>query len=185
MSQITKTLTSGGPIPPTIPTEFDTQNGNAVPAANILIINGESSSENNNNGIISKGGVVGTGTSNEVDVVLTNRITGSLTTTDATPTAIATFSLGAIASVYTFDIEISSFNMTDVNGDGYSIFGTARTDGASAILCGTPDKIVNEEVADSSDANMIVSGNNVVIQAVGIAGKTHHWRVVATYVQVN
>lgn len=184
MSQIFKPLTSSGPIPPTIPTQFNTQNGNAVPAANILIVNGFDSTENNDNGIITKGGVVGTGTANEVDVVITNRITGSVTTTDATPTTIASFSLGVTAAVFTFDIQIASFNATDVNGDGYSIFGSARTDGAIASLCGTPDKVVNEEVADTADANMVVSGNNVIIQATGIAGKTHRWKVVANYVQV-
>jgi hypothetical protein len=37
---------------------------------------------------------------------------------------------------------------------------------------------------DSADANMVVNGNNVIIQATGIAGKTHRWQTVATYVQV-
>ncbi len=92
--------------------------------------------------------------------------------------------MGATPAVFTFDIIIASFNETAVNGDGYSIFGTARTDGATAVLCGDVDKIVNEEVLDTADAELIVSGNNIVIQATGIIGVTHHWRTVATYVQV-
>jgi hypothetical protein len=71
-----------------------------------------------------------------------------------------------------------------VNGDGYFISGSSRTDGTTAYLCGTPDKIVNEEFGDTADANMIVSGNNVIIQVTGIAGKTHHWRTLATYIEV-
>ncbi|HZY25506.1 MAG TPA: hypothetical protein VFE71_06740 [Bacteroidales bacterium] len=40
MSQITKTLTSGGPIPPVIPTQFTTDAGIAVPAANNINVFG-------------------------------------------------------------------------------------------------------------------------------------------------
>jgi len=164
-----------------VPTSFVTDiNSPAVPAANILIVPGGSVSTNNNNGLQTDGSSGG----NTLTIELTNRVTGSLTTTNATPTAIATFSLGATPAVFTFDVQIASFNTTDINGDGYFISGSARTDGATATLCGTPDKIVNEEVVDTADANMVVSGNNVVIQATGIAGKTHHWRTVATYVQV-
>lgn len=189
MSQIYKISSSSGPVPPTVPTEFVTQDGNAVPAANILIVDAFDTSENNNNGIETKGGAAagdppGSGASNEVSIYLTNRITGAVTTTNATPTTLASFSLGATPAVFTFDIQIACFNATAVNGDGYFISGSARTNGTTAVLCGSPDKIVNEEVADTADANMIVSGNNVVIQAVGIAAVTHRWRVVATYVQV-
>lgn len=41
MSQITKILTSSGPIPPNIPTSFLLDDGNsAVPAANVIIVHG-------------------------------------------------------------------------------------------------------------------------------------------------
>lgn len=180
MSQIYKSL-AAGPVPPTVPTSFVTDiNSPAVPAANILNEIGGSVTTNNNNGIQTDG----SSGSNTLTIQLTNRITGSLTTTDATPTAIATFSLGATPGVFTFDIQIACFNTTAINGDGYFISGSARTDGVTATLCGTPDKIINEEVVDTADANMVVSGNNVVIQATGIAANTHHWRTVATYVQV-
>jgi len=41
LSQITKTLTSGGPIPPNIPTSFLLDDGNsAVPTANVIQVHG-------------------------------------------------------------------------------------------------------------------------------------------------
>ncbi len=180
MSQIYKAVTAGS-LPPTVPTSFVTDiNSPAIPAANILNEIGGAVSTNNNNGIQTDG----SSGSNTLTVQLTNRISGSVTTTNATPTTIASFSLGASTAVFTFDIQIVCFNATDVNGDGYFISGSARTDGITATLCGTPDKIVNEEVADTADANMTVSGNNVLIVATGIVGKTHRWRVLATYIEV-
>lgn len=186
MSQIYKPLTSSGPIPPIIPTSFVTDNGTAVPSANILLINGKTSNENNNNGVISKGGVVGTGTSNEVDVVLTNRVSGSVTTADATVTAVTTFSLGATPGVYNFDIQIAGYDLTDVAGCGYFISGSVRTTGAAAVLVGTPDKITNEEASTiGCDANLTVSGNNAVVTVTGIAGKSIDWRSLSQYIFVS
>ncbi len=180
MSQFYIGVTAGA-LPPAVPTSFVTDiNSPAIPIANVLDVFGGSVTTNNNNGIQTDG----SSGSNVLTVQLTNRIVGTVTTTNATPTTLASFSLGAVPAVFTFDIQIASFNVTDVNGDGYFISGSARTDGATATLCGTPDKIVNEEVVDTADANMIVSGNTIVVQVVGIAGKVHHWRVIATYVQV-
>lgn len=180
MSQVYKSLISG-PVPPTVATSYVTDiNSPAIPAANILNVPGGSVSTNNNNGIQTDG----SSGSNTLTVQLTNRISGTLTTNNATPSTIVSFSLGTTPAVFTFDIQIACFNVTDVNGDGYFISGSARTDGITATLCGTPDKIVNEEIADTADANMVVSGNSVIIQATGIALKTHRWRALATYIEV-
>lgn len=180
MSQIIKTSSSGS-LPPSVPTSFITDvRSPAIPIANILNDIGGSTSVNNVNGIQTDGG----NGSNTLTTQLTNRITGSVTTNNSTPVTISTFSLGTTPAVFVFDIQISSFNVTDINGDGYFISGSARTDGTTAVLCGTPDKIINEEVVDTADANMIVSGNNVIIQATGITAKTHRWQSLSTYVQV-
>lgn len=181
MSQIIKTLTSGGPIPPVIPTSFVTQNGTAVPAANILIVNGFDSTENNDNGIIAKGGVVGTGTANEVDLVITNRITGTVTTVGAVTSAIITFPLTVIGT-YAIECRVAGFNTTASLGAGYSVFGTVRFDGVNANLVGTPDKITNEEGAMSAaNVTMTISGANVLVNAVGYAAQTINWSAVGLY----
>jgi hypothetical protein len=188
MSQIIKNLASG-PVPPAVATSYttDVRNntttpvGTAIPAANVLNVLGRDTNQDNTNGIRTD---ADPNNSAFLYVELTNRIHGSLTTSNATPTTIVAFSLGTTPAVFTFDIQIACFNTDDINGDGYFISGSARTNGATATLCGTPDKIVNEEVADTADANMVVIGNTVAIQATGITGKTHHWKTVATYVEV-
>ena len=178
MSQIYKS--AAGSTPP-IPTSFVTQDGTAVPAANILLVNGFDSSQNNVNGIITKGGVVGTGTSNEVDIVITNRLTGSATTVGAVTSPIITFT-PTVVGVYTIECRIAAYNTTSSLGAGYSLFGSARFDGANSTLCGTVDRIVNEEGAMSSaNATFTVSGADIIISGVGYAAQSINWNAVALY----
>lgn len=175
---------SPGSLPPSVPTSFQTDvNSPAVPAANVLNVIGGSTTANNNNGIQTDGSSGG----NTETIQLTNRIQNSTTTANATPTAISTFALGATPGVYTFDINIAGFDTSDTLGLGYSLFGTLRTNGITATLVGTPDKIVNEESAtvNACDANLIASGNNAVIQVTGLAGKNIDWNSVTTYVFVS
>lgn len=184
MSQIYKPLTSGGPIPPVIPTSFVTDvNSPAIPAANILNVPGGTSSINNTNGLQTDG----SSGSNTLTVQLTNRVQGSASTVDATPTTLSTFSLGATPGVYNFDIQVSGYDLTDNAGCGYFISGSVRTTGAAAVLVGTPDKIVNEEagVTTACDANLIVSGNNAIVQVVGINAKNINWRALSQYIFVS
>jgi hypothetical protein len=181
LSQVYKSLVSG-PVPPAVATSYVTDvNSPAIPAANILNVVGGSSSVDNINGIRTDGS---TG-SNTLTVQLTNRFQGTLTTTNATPTNISTFALGVVPGVYTFDVNVAGYDVTDSLGLGYSIFGTVRTDGATATICGIPDKIANPETgAGAADCNIVVSGNSVSIQATGIAAKTIRWNAVTTYVLV-
>ena len=195
MSQIFKQVTAGV-LPPVVPTSFTTQNGTAVPAANILIVNGNDSTENNANGIITKGGVVGTGTGNEVDIIITNRLQGTVTTVGAATQTIVTFT-PTVAGTYAIEARVAAFNTTSTEGAGYSLFGTMRWSaggGGTATLCGTPDKIVNEEgsmaVPSPNGANctMTVSGGSVLINGVGYAvlavDQTINWSCVGLYTYV-
>lgn len=171
-------------LPPTVPTSFQTQNGTATPSSNILIVNGFDSTENNANGIITKGGVVGTGTSNEVDVVITNRIQGTVTTVGATTSPIITFTPSTVGT-YAIEVRVAAYNSTSSLGAGYSLFGTARFDGVNSNLCGTPDRIVNEEGAMSSaNSTFTVSGANILINGVGYAAQTINWSAVGLYTLV-
>ena len=189
MSQIYKNAASISPLPPAVPTSFNTQNGNAVPSGNILLVNAYDSTENNVNGITTKGGAAagdppGTGASNEMDVYITNRVQGSVTTVGAVTSAIITFTPTVIGT-YAIEIRVAAYNTTSTLGAGYSIFGTARFDGVNSNLCGTADRIVNEEGAMSSaNCTFTVSGANILINGVGYAAQTINWSAVGLYTYV-
>jgi hypothetical protein len=182
MSQYTVKETAGN-LPPSVPTSFTTDSGVAVPAANNLNDLGGSNSTINANGIQT------TASGSTVTTSLTNRFGGTVTTSNATPDSSILLALGATPGVYTFDIQIAGFDVTDSESVGYAIFGTVRTTGAAAVLVGTPDKIVNEETSpvdlSACNADLTVSGNNAVVQLTGIAATTIHWRVLSTFIFVS
>lgn len=190
MSQIIKTLTSGGPIPPVIPTSFVTQDGTAVPALNILIVDAFDSIENNDNGITTKGGIAagnppGTGLTNEESIYLTNRTTGTVTTADATLTTIITLPMGATPKAMYVYGNAQAFNSTTPQAGTYSFSGGFRTDGATATELGTE---VHDEFEDpglvTADIFISASGNNVLLQVQGVAATTLNWNSVLEYRQV-
>ncbi len=149
------------------------------PTANNIFLLGGSTSVTNDHGIVTSGNA---GTSTET-VSLSNRIQNRITTTDAADHTLITFALSASAAAYTFDIEIAAYDFTDDLAAGYSIFGTVRSTASTAVLIGTPDKIVNEEgIMTTCNARLDVSGNNAIIIVNGLAGKTINWNGVATYV---
>lgn len=181
MSQIYKTVAST----PSVSTSFQTQNGTAVPAANILIVNGNDSTENNVNGIITKGGVVGTGTSNEVDVVLTNRLQGTGSSVNAATANLITFGLGASDAVYRFTFDVTGRDTATGDGVGYTVLGSARTDGATATIIASPFTDNDEDASLLlATIDLVASGNNVILQVTGVAGQTISYSAVGTYVVV-
>ena len=120
--------------------------------------------------------------SNTITWTLDNYYNQTATTNNAVPNVTMTIPLGSTPGVYTLDINVSAYNITDTAAAGFSLFGTVKTDGAVGTLIGVPDKIINNEVAmATSDANIIVSGNNMVIQVTGIAAKTINWRAITFY----
>lgn len=185
MSQIIKNLASG-PVPPSVATSYVTDNGTAIPLSNVLIVHATDSSINVDAGIIANGGSPATANSNEVDIVITNRIRGSVNTAGSIPTIVNLFPLGSTPGVYNFDVQICGFDSTDQLGAGYFISGAIRATGAAGVLIGTPDKIINEEPGTvNCDASLIVFNNNAAIQVTGLTGKSIDWKYLANYIFVS
>jgi hypothetical protein len=177
MSQIYKSLASG-PVPPSVATSYVTDvNSPAIPIANVLNVLGNDTTANNVNGIRTDG----SSGSNTLTVQLTNRLQGTVTTVGLTTSPVITFNPTVIGA-YAIECRIAAYNTTASLGAGYSVFGTIRYDGVNSNLCGTIDKIVNEEGAmTAANVTMTVSAGSVLINAIGYALQTINWSAVGLY----
>lgn len=176
MSQIYKRMTSSGPIPSNIPTNFVTDDGNAIPDSNILDILTNDTTENNDNGIKSEG------STNVVTILLSNRQTGTVSTSDDTLTTILTFPLGATPGIFYVYGNVQGFNSSTPAGGSYAFSGGYRTDGATATELGVElhDEFEDPSLA-SADIFLTASGNNVILQVQGVVATDINWNAMMEY----
>lgn len=177
MGNIYAQIVNTSSLPPSVMLQVTADDaGIATPAANNLNILTNDSTANNANGIQT------TAAGDTVTIQLTNRLQGSGSTVGAVTNDLVTFDLGATPATYIFEYQIIAFESGTPSGAGYSLFGTVRTDGASATVIGTPDKIVNEEAAlNAANVNLVASGNNAILRVTGVAALTINWNSVGAY----
>ncbi len=171
-------------IPPDVPTRFVTDSGTVIPAAHVVNVNGASSTSNNINGISF---IANPTLSNNLVGELTNRITGSITTTDGiTPVTIYSFPLGSTPGTYLFNQQVVGYNQTDAIGAVYVGYRGVRTTGAAGVFINSNLVLVGEEGSFTiAEVVNSISGNNAVLKITGITGKVIDWVVVTTYTFVS
>ena len=186
MSQISITSSGGTPvIPPEVPQAFIADTGAAIPAANILNVNGAplpnpAVIDDNDNGIETYANPNG---SPNLAIFLTNRKVGTAPVTGTGPTDIFTQALGATPGTYNFQVYVSGFESTTPAGCAFTVFGSVRTTGAAATVIVQQDIISDREPAlVTATFQLVASGNNIIARATGVAGLTINFKVLANYI---
>ena len=177
MSQSGLVAITSGILPPSVPLQFTADDATtAVPAANNLNVFSIENTANNDNGVRT------TASGSTMTVQLTNRKTATVTTSDATPTVIMTFALGATPGIYYFEGNLVAHDVTDTSGGVYTFVSGFRTSGAAATEISSEFKDVFEEASmATADFSISASANNFVITVTGIAAKTINWNSILTY----
>lgn len=162
-------------------TQINTDSGNITPTAGVVIIKADDTTDDNVNGITSLATLPSTET-----IFLTNRIVGTVTTTDATLTTVATFDLGGTPGVFTFFGMFSGFIGASGRGGSYFCYASARTNGTIATEIGSDINTIFEDAAMvDSDVFFTVDGaNNVLFQCQGVVGASINWRLKSEYTLV-
>lgn len=172
--------------------QVNTQSGNAIPINGILNFNGYDSTENNIFGITTKGNTdagnpPGSGTGNEEDVYLTNRYHGSATTTDATPTTIATCPMTLRPAVYQFTVNLCLYDAT--NDEGASSVSVVTFRAVSPIgvpINLTPDDfIIQQDPGSLGSVDLQATSTEFRVIVTGAAATTIRWTCHGTYQVVN
>jgi hypothetical protein len=184
MSQAGIVSSTAGPSPPVVPTQFTTDNGSiAIPVANNLNVLSNDTTDNNSNGIQTRAVAPN---SDNLYVQLTNRITGTATTTDAVTTqTVYTFDMGATPATYLFEVRVVGYNVTNSLSAGYTSYRTVKTDGTTGTLISANPGIISEEGAMTGVlVTNGLSGNNLTLTVMGYNGDTIHWEALTSYIKV-
>lgn len=131
-------------------------------------------------------GISITNAAGSITVSSSSTVTGTVSTNDATPTTLITLPLYALGGAgYSISVRVAAITALGASGASYIINGGMRTNGTSATVIGTPDFVINEDVAlDLCDVELLASGNNAIVRVIGLAGVQIVWAGTLLYTEV-
>lgn len=160
---------------PSIATNYVTDNGTAIPAGNTLNILGEQASVSVDAGIET---VALPDLGDTVVIYLTNRVTGTTSTNNATPKELLDITLFGGAGSWVFYGNVVAYNTTSQLSYSTDIAIGVRTTGAITSLTGTQTSNTFAEGAMAACvvAVTVTGADNVVsITVTGLAGEDINW----------
>lgn len=118
-------------------------------------------------------------------VYVEKTFSGSVTTTDATQTTVATLSPTDNAVVMVRAV-VAARQSGGSNGAGYELIGTFRRAGATTTQIGVTNTLIAQEDAGAAswDVAFTISGADIRVGATGVAATTINWKANASYTEV-
>lgn len=163
------TAVTAGSLPPSVPTTFTENTGTATPAANNL-------------NVLGANGITTVGSGSTVTISIQNGTIGQAQTVNAATADIITVDL-VVAGTYTFEARSSGYDLTGVNGVGFSSVATFISNGVTATLIDDTDGFSHTSTPlDDTAVNYLASGRNAVLRVLGQAGFTINWGAFGAYV---
>lgn len=109
-------------------------------------------------------------------------IDGTGQTIGAVTADLVTLDLGGTAGAYSIQARVVGFESSTPAGCVYQIDGGARTTGAAVTLIGQSQEVQEEAALTSADVQLVVSGNNLIVRATGVAALTIDWNCSLQYI---
>ncbi len=112
---------------------------------------------------------------NTINLEADEAVDTTVQTTDATPTALYTLAVSTNQAV-TLYCDIIGATADYSAAIGGNVEATARRGAGALTMVGAPVVNLNEDSAGAPDFNIVVSGNNLIIQVTGVAATTYNWK---------
>ena len=127
-------------------------------------------------------GLTTAGTTNTITINQDGLVLGTGQTVGAVTDDVISFDAGAVAGAYAIQASVVGFDSSTTAGTVYRLNNGVRTTGAATTATGSTDVQINEEAAlATADADIIVSGNNIIVRVTGVAGLTLEWKARLQY----